>query len=173
MKEIYFILTHTGTAISRIVKLYTKNEFSHVSISLDKELKEMYSFGRKKPYNPFNGGLVHEHIDSGTFKRFYKTKCKVYSLKVTDKQYDIICKKINDMYKKKDIYKFNIIGLFEVSINKKYIKENYYYCAEFVKYLLEQANIKNDLPYIVKPEDFKSIDNINEIYSGYLRDYKI
>ena len=173
MKEIYFVLTHTGTVLSRIVKMYTKDEFSHISISLDKNLNEMYSFGRKRPYNPLDGGLVHEHIDSGTFKRFYKTKCRVYCLEITDKQYDKISKKVYEMYKKKDIYKFNIIGLFEVSVNKKHTKKDHYYCAEFVKYLLEQADVKNDLPYIVKPEDFKNINGMNEIYHGYLRDYKV
>ena len=43
MKEIYIVLTHTGTVLSRIIKNYTQDEFSHVSISLDKELKDKYS----------------------------------------------------------------------------------------------------------------------------------
>ena len=46
MKKIYIILTHTGTMLSKIIKKYTKDEFSHVSIALDKELNRMYSFGR-------------------------------------------------------------------------------------------------------------------------------
>ena len=41
MKKIYIILTFTGTALSRLIKYYTKDEFAHVSISLDSELKEM------------------------------------------------------------------------------------------------------------------------------------
>ena len=47
------------------------------SISLDKELNTMYSFGRLKAYNPLHGGFVHEHVHSGTFKRFYKTKSMI------------------------------------------------------------------------------------------------
>ena len=62
MKKIYIILTHTGTALSTIIKYYTKDEFSHISISLDENLEEMYSFGRLNPYNPFLGGFVHESI---------------------------------------------------------------------------------------------------------------
>lgn len=38
MKKVYIILTHTGTVLSKIIKKYTKDEFSHVSIALDKEL---------------------------------------------------------------------------------------------------------------------------------------
>lgn len=36
MKKIYIILTHTGTILSKIIKEFTKDEFSHVSIALDK-----------------------------------------------------------------------------------------------------------------------------------------
>ena len=38
MKKIYIILTHTGTVLSTIIKYYTKDEFSHVSIALDADL---------------------------------------------------------------------------------------------------------------------------------------
>ena len=99
MKKIYFVLTHTGTVLSKIIKNYTKDEFSHVSISLDKELNKMYSFGRINPYNPLWGGFVHEYIDKGTFKRFYKTKTKIFSLEITEKQYLDLEKIIYDMEK--------------------------------------------------------------------------
>ena len=72
MKKIYIILTHTGTILSRIIRHWTKDEFSHISISLDKDLEEMYSFGRLNPYNAFVGGFVREGLDKGTFARFKK-----------------------------------------------------------------------------------------------------
>ena len=83
MKKIYIVLTHTGTNLSKLIKSYTKDEFSHISIGLDRELKQMYSFGRLNPYNPIWGGFVHEYIDQGTFKRFYLTKAKVYEWQIT------------------------------------------------------------------------------------------
>lgn len=84
MKKIYIVLTYTGTILSKIIKLYTKKEYSHVSIALDQDLKYMYSFGRLNPYNAFIGGFVHEEIDKGTFKRFKNTKSLVYDINVTD-----------------------------------------------------------------------------------------
>ena len=48
MKKIYIILTHTGTALSKIIKGFTKDEFSHVSIALDIELKENVQFCKIK-----------------------------------------------------------------------------------------------------------------------------
>lgn len=173
MKKIYIVLTHTGTMLSRIIKKYTKDEFSHVSISLDKELKKMYSFGRLNPYNPFYGGFVHEYINKGTFKRFCKTVTKIYSLEINNEQYEEICKNISKIENTKDNYKFNVVGLFAVGIHKKVQKENRFYCAEFVKYILETAKIETKLPDIIKPEDFKSLEGLQEIYSGLLREYQL
>ena len=172
MKEIYFVLTHTGTWLSNRIKEYTKNEYSHVSISLDKELNKMYSFGRKNAYNPFWGGFIQEYSYKGTFKRFYDTKCIIYSYKVTNESYNLLNENIKKMYKKRKKYKFNFWGLCAVVFNKKINRKNTFYCAEFVKYILQESNIKVSLPEIVKPEDFQKIDGIKEIYKGYLRDYK-
>ena len=61
MKKIYIVLTHTGTILSTIIKSYTHDEFSHVSLSLDINIKEMYSFGRLNAYNPFCIRLIDNH----------------------------------------------------------------------------------------------------------------
>ena len=171
MKKIYIVLTHTGTILSRIIKNYTKDEFSHISISLDETLENMYSFGRINPYNPFIGGFVHEYINKGTFKRFYNTKAKIYSLEVSDKQYEIIRNEIEFIKLAKNNYKFNIAGLFAVGFSKKIGGRNSFYCAEFVKYLFEKAKIGMILPEIVRPESFNNRDELVEIYHGLLRKY--
>jgi len=147
--------------------------YSHVSIALDKDLRELYSFGRVNPYVAFIGGLVKESLTSGTFKRFKNTNAGVYELKVTDEQYEKIKNKIEKMFIHKDEYKFNIKGLFYVAINKKVKKPKTFYCAEFVKYVLENANIDTAcLPEIIKPEDFKKLPNMKMIYKGKLKKYR-
>ena len=173
MKKIYIVLTYTGTILAKIVKFYTRNKFSHVSIALDEALNEMYSFGRLNPYNPFWGGFVHEKIDSGTFKRFKNTEAAIFSIDLTEKQYNIIKKTINFMEKNKNCYSFNVIGLFAVCINRKIKFKHSFYCAEFVKYLFEKAKInRGELPEIIKPEDFKNLSNIKKEYRGKLKKYK-
>ena len=174
MKKIYIILTHTGTVLSTIIKFYTKDEFSHVSIALDADLEEMYSFGRLKPYNPFIGSFVHEYINKGTFKRFRNTKAKVYSLYVTDEQYEKAKKVIEYFNSNKEKYRFNLLGLACVSIHKKIVKKNTFYCAEFVRHVLKVSGIieTKELPEIIRPEDFKNLKGLEEEYSGLLRKYK-
>ena len=172
MKDIYFVLTYTGTWLSKQIRKYTKNEYSHVSLALDKELNNMYSFGRKNAYNPFWGGFIREYIDKGTFKRFYNTKCIIYSYEITDENYKLLNENISKMYEEKEKYKFNFLGLCAVVFNKKLNRKYKFYCAEFVKYILAKSNINVSLPEVVKPEDFQKIEGIKEIYKGYLRDYK-
>ena len=116
--------------------------------------------------------FVHEYIDKGTFKRFYKTIAKIYSLEITEQQYESIKNNIEQIKNDKENYKFNIIGLFAAGFHKKIKKQKTFYCAEFVKYVMEKADIKTDLPDIVKPEDFKNINELQEIYGGLLRKYQ-
>ena len=50
--------------------------------------------------------------------------------------------------------------------------ENSFYCAEFVKYVLDKSDIKNNLPEMIKPEDFKKLENSSIIYDGLLKNYQ-
>ncbi|MBO5476870.1 MAG: hypothetical protein J6A15_03840 [Clostridia bacterium] len=171
MKKIYIIVTHTGTVLSRIIQCYTRDEYSHVSIALDENLQEMYSFGRLNPYNPFYGGFVHENINEGTFKRFKKTKACIYSLEVEEYQYRKIKKIIERFYYNQKAYKFNVIGLFAVGLHIKIKARNSFYCAEFVKYVLEKSKVTDELPKIIRPENFKYMHNLKKVYKGRLKDY--
>lgn len=169
-KKIYIVLTYTGTFLSKFIRVYTGAEYSHVSISLDKKLNKMYSFGRLNPYNPFIGGFVHEGIYVGTFNRFKKTKAEIYSIEVTNIQYNKIKQEIKNIENNKSSYTFNFIGMTLAGINYKYKKDKAFYCAEFVKYLTDQADIQLDLPDVIKPIDFKK-DNLDILYKGILRNY--
>ena len=174
MKKIYVILSHTGTILSKIIRINTGAEYTHASIALDENLKKMYSFGRLNPYIAFIGGFVRESKNFGTFKRFKNTEVSILEMEVTDEQYDEINHNIAYMKKNKRKYSFNYLGLVLAGINKKNTNSYRFYCSEFVKYLLEKANVDLDnLPDVTKPEDFKKLKNTKIIYKGYLRDYDI
>lgn len=173
MQKIYIVLTHTGTLLSNLIKLYTKNDYSHVSLAFDEDLNEMYSFGRIYTYNAFVGGFVREYLDSGTFKRFKNTTTSVYELEVSDIQYKEIKNKVVMMYEKRREYKFNFIGVFFVMFHKKIKRKNALYCAEFVKYALASGDVDMKyLPDVIKPEDFKKVKDVKLIYKGKLKDYR-
>ena len=41
MKKIYVVLSHTGTLLSRIIRLNTGAEYTHASIALDENLRKI------------------------------------------------------------------------------------------------------------------------------------
>ena len=110
-------------------------------------------------------------LTTGTFKRFYNTQAKIYALDVTDDQYECMQATIRQIGAEKENYTFNRVGLFAVGFHCKIQKERSFYCAEFVKYILENAGIQTGLPELIKPEDFKKIEGLQEIYKGLLRKY--
>lgn len=170
-KKIYFIHTYTGTALARFIRFYTKEPYSHISISLDDTLNNMYSFGRLNPYVPFIGGFVIEGKNKGTFKRFIKTEAIIFSYVIKEEQYERLKKDLENFKVNRKIYKFNILGLFLILFNRKIKRKNYFYCAEFVKYIMEKDNIITGLPSIVKPNDFINLKNMELIYKGKLQNY--
>lgn len=172
MKKAYIILTYTGTILSRIVRIYNRSEYGHVSISIDDNLLEMYSFGRKKAYNAFIGGFVRESTDQGTFKRFKNAKTTILEIELTPYQYRKLKRIIKKFNRDKELYKFNTLGLFFTTINKRVKNPNKFYCAEFVKYTLDEIHYENNLPNIVVPKDFLKLNGSKTIYKGKLKNYK-
>lgn len=171
MKRVYIVLSFTGTWLSRVVRIYTRKQYSHVSISLDKDLKQMYSFGRVNVNNPFYGGFVHEVQKQGVFKKFYNTESYIFSIDVNEQQYKKLKKCIKEFSAKKDLYGFNILGLIGVIFNIKIKRRKKFYCAEFVKHILEKSGVDLGLPDPVKPYDFLQVENTNFIYKGKINEY--
>lgn len=171
MKRIFIVLTYTGTFPAKVVKFWTRKPYSHVSISLDESLTRMYSFARLGQYNIFNAGFLHEYINKGIFKKFKNTDALIGYLEVSNRQYKKIEKEIEEMEQDRDKYRFNILGFLAVTIKKRRRRKNYFYCAEFVRYILNEAYIDTELPEIIIPTDFQKMKNLNFIYKGKLKDY--
>lgn len=173
MRSIYVILSQTGNLMSKTLKLFTHDEYNHVSISLDPNLETMYSFGRLNPYNPFHGGFVVEGKEVGTFKRFQKTKAMVLELQIDDEKYNKLKNFISIFIQQKEKFKYNYLGVLLAYFHKDYAPKWKYYCSQFVRKCLEDSEIDNinEIPKIAKPIDFLTLTNKKIIYIGRLRDY--
>jgi len=171
--EIYIVVSQTGTMLSRILKLITKANYNHASISLDKNLHTMYSFGRLHAYNPIVGGFVMESPHWGTFKRFQETQAIVMRVPVTEEQYIALQAHLQQMYGEKQKYHYNFLGLFLAWFSIVYQQENYYYCSEFIRDTLDRFEIVDAERFekIVKPESFLHVIGDDIIYSGNLQEY--
>ena len=170
-KEIYLLLTDTGTILTRLIKSYTKKPYNHASIVFDTELVEVYSFGRKTAKNPYIGGFVREDIHSVLFKQ---ADCAIYSLTVTNDEFQKMYQYIREMAVKKEYYRYNFIGLFGVLFKKPIKRKNAFFCSQFVASVLKESNVidfEKDLS-LVEPSDLPHSANFQMIYEGRLKDYQ-
>ena len=174
MKKIYIIQMHTKTIPSRIIKFFTGYRYSHIALSFDKSCNVIYSFGRKKYYTVLNAGFVEEYKNGQFFKKFKETKCRIFKLVITNKQYNNLKEKIVYIKDNEELYKYDYFGIifrfFKLPVNFK----NKYVCSYFVAKLLEDTGIyKFDKElYFIEPKDFEKINNIEEIYCGKFLLYK-
>lgn len=175
MASMYIVLTQTGTMISKIVRHYTRDEYNHVSISLDKKLSEMYSFGRYHPYIFFYGGFIQERVNFGTFKRFKRTTALIYEIKVSDESYGIADSIIKKFKLERKKHRFNIKGILKAKKGIEYQpNKNRFYCSQFVKYILTASGVIKDnfFSKIATPQSFADIPFAKLVYSGLLKEYK-
>jgi hypothetical protein len=171
---VYILLTDTGTLFTKSIKKYTKAPYNHASISFDAELTELYSFGRKNPNNPINGGFVQEDIFTGTYSKYPETTCVIYKLEVSERDVEKMKRVLNVFKKNQKKFLYNLIGVLGVSLNEPVEFSNSYFCSQFVAEVLHRSGIKiwDKLPALVTPDDFRQNEHFVFVYEGNLFDYE-
>lgn len=170
MPTIYLMLTQTSSALSKTLKCVTRKDYNHISLAMDKELTEVYSFGRLNPNNPFVGGFTYEDVTSDFYRN---ASCRIYALEITEWDLTNLLFTLNRFKENKDNLHYNFLGLFTAWMKLPWERPNAYFCSEFVSTVLMDAYImKNHLPAsIITPTEI--IERVTPIllYEGTLYDY--
>lgn len=171
--KIYIVLTKTNTLLSKMISIIKNDEYTHASISLDKNLNNLYSFGRKNCYNPFVGRFVKENLNEGVFGWHECLNGLVMELNVTKQQYESAEKLLNEFILSSKIYKYNYAGLINSLFNRKSYQNDRFLCSEFVYYVLNKSKIAdlNKPRNLVRPQDLLKLD-CNIIFEGNLKNTK-
>lgn len=171
--NLFIVLTRTSTVISKLIRFTTGDYYTHVAISLDKELKNMYSFGRKYTYNPFFGRFKQESISQGAY-RFGKTLPGIIiKIDVSKEQYNKAVNLLEQFIYQPYLYKYNYKGLFYGLTNKACYSTNRFLCSEFVYYVLCNCGIASlNIPgNLVRPQHLLYL-NGEVVFKGDLRTVK-
>ena len=169
-RKVYLLLTDTGTLFTRMIKLYTKQCLNHASICFDSDLREVYSFGRKRPRNPFIGGFVKEDVKSELFRN---ASCEIYVFTVTDKQYHNMILLIKEIERNQQLYRYNLLGLFAIALNKRLHRKHAFFCSHFVATILQEGRLLETTKHLsmITPQDLKKAGAHRLIYQGSLQSY--
>lgn len=172
-KYIYVILSGPLTISGRVIRKITKNNYSHASLSLDKDLNEMYSFARFHYQNPIVGGFVHENIDNLSLKKENETFIKVFEIPVTHKQYKSIQNLIEYFHENEKRYMYNLLDLILYPTGIRCKIKDAYICSEFVAHLLKESGIEKEKirNTRITPSQLVTILQDFECYDGTIQNY--
>lgn len=170
-RELFLLFTDTGTWLSRAIKIFTKKELNHVSISFSEDLKTVYSFGRKQPRNPFIGGFVLEDVKAGFLA---KSQCAIYRQEISKSDYERMISIIREIEANQEMYRYNFIGLFGVLLHVQINRRSAFFCSQFVATVLkESASFSINKPVcFITPADLRCQRGLELIYKGELADYR-
>ena len=170
MKEIYILLTDTGTVLTRCISLFTRKKYNHSSLCMDGQLVNVYSFGRKDVGNPFDAGFVKEDV---TQAFFFNAQCQVYRLSVTANQYLLIKQIVATFEINQAKYRYNFLGLITLALHQNWERENAFFCSQFLAHVLEESDLVAFEKPCCRVTPFEVVQTVKAdlIYQGLLVEY--
>lgn len=130
MKKVTILLTKYSGWFGTLICGFSKNRYSHASISIDEEEEIFYSFNMK--------GFVIEKPK----KRFPKTRkpgSVCIRMQVPDRTYELIKEEINQFVETKEQYSYSRLGVLLCLLHIPYKFHNRYFCSQFVAEVLSRA----------------------------------
>ncbi len=168
MKKIYILLSRTNSVLSRTIRLFTGEPYTHVSIAFDEDMQELYSSARWNGKDMFPCGPCKEDLKRGLYK-MHRTPCCIYELPVENSTFYLAKEEVNKIIRKQEQYHYNIIGLIFCVIGIPFRRKNYYFCSQFVGEILERSgavSLSKDTS-LLQPKDYRQLPQMKLYFQGY------
>jgi hypothetical protein len=138
---IYVAFLITNTSMGKLIRLFTRNQYSHVTVAFDQDLNRMYSFARYHVNSPISGGFVVEQ-PGRYLSDNQDVTVKLCQIPVTGDEYERIRQEITYFNENKEEMIYNTFNAVLSLIRKRLEVRNTYTCLEFVSYLLRYPNVQ-------------------------------
>lgn len=172
-KKIYIVLTRSTTVLSRLIHYLKGAEYTHAALAFDKELNYMFSFGRRRPGNPFVGCFKRERLDEGIYKNAPALPGVIIEIPVSYAQYGNISGQIETFLLNSHLYSYNYLGLAGNLFNRIHLDSRQFFCSEFVYHVLHRGGVCDlKMPRgRVHPQDLMKLGG-EIIFKGNLKEYR-
>lgn len=169
MEKLYIALVDTPGIFASLIRRVIQKPYIHVVLSLDPQLEEAYSVGRRNPFIPFFAGFEKEDKRK-ICSAFPTAKYKIFSLDCTKEQKENITKQLHMCYQNRFSYHYCILGLPHIMLQKPFYQEAHYTCTSFIARLLSQNGMQLfDKHFsLVTPADFYDIKDQEVLFDGFL-----
>lgn len=170
MRNIYILLTRSGTLLSQLIALSTCDTFTHVSISLEPDIADFYSFARRRSRLPLPAGLVRERLCEGYWGRHPGIPCTLLALPVEDAAFSRVKRRLARMNARADEYHYSLLGVLLCAADIVHRRPDHYFCSQFVGELLASSGAV-ELPRdtsLLHPDDFLALPAAQVCFTGSL-----
>lgn len=161
MKQVYIVFSSTPYRMGKLIRQITRDSYNHVSVSLDWELQQMYSFARRYYKTPLYGGFVRESI-SRYIREGHITQVCICSIPVSDEQYESLRGQLRDMEENKEHYLYNHLSAVAAIFRRSIKREDSYTCVEFCTDVLLQLGLELD------PNRYYTIGQLHNILAKHI-----
>lgn len=158
---IYVVFSSTPYKIGKLIRRVTRETYNHVSISLDAELSQMYSFARRHYRLPLYGGFVHETLSRYHVNGNAANIC-LCAVPVTPRQHLAMSSMLQDMHRKNRFYIYNHLSALGAVFHCPIRARDAYTCAEFCMKVLKEL----DIP--VQENKFYSVGDIRKLLDSFV-----
>ncbi len=172
MSHIYIALVGTPGILAAMIRGYIKQKYIHVVLSMDAELEEAYSVGRRNPMVPVIAGFEREEKEK-VLKAFPTAEYCVYELECTAEQKAKIRETLRQDYERRFHFHYAVLGLFFILFQRPFYQKNHFTCSSYIAKLLEENHIViADRHFsLVTPRDFMAYAEKRVIFEGKLCDF--
>lgn len=169
-KDIYILLLRSQSLFSRVIHIATKEEYTHVSIGMESDCTQFYSFARRYTNLPLPAGFVQESLDSGLMAKSKSAPCALYRMTIPASSYFSLRRRFKKMLPKQKRFQYSVLGTFFCFFGIEYKRENKYFCSQFVAEALNEAGIieLTKSPALYHPVDFIKLPHLELCYKGTL-----
>ena len=157
--NVYVIISATELKMGKIIRFLTRYKYNHVSITIDNELKYLYSFARYHKKTSLYAGFVKESM-----LRYKDSKIKIYKIPVDKYTYRKMKRYFKLLEKTKNKYLYNLFSALFFVIHKKVKIDRSFTCIEFTLYTLSRYVPKLN----ITDYKFYSIKDLDNLLNEYL-----
>ncbi|MDR1590275.1 MAG: hypothetical protein LBS51_08825 [Oscillospiraceae bacterium] len=171
-KNLYVVLSRSATALSWIIHTVRGDEYTHAALALDERLEYMFSFGRRRAYNPFIGCFKRENLNDALYNTYPELPGAVIRITVSAAQYECVTDLIESFLLNSHLYGYNYLGLVGNLWGQSRPAAARFFCSEFVYHVLHASGICDfGKPRgLVRPQDLTRVKG-RVVFKGNLKEY--
>jgi len=143
-KYLYVVLSATPYRIGAMIRRFTREQYNHLSLSLDEHLTPMYGFARRYYRTPLYGGFVKESL-SRYCVGGKLSDIKVHRLPISEDQHRHLTELFAKMYSQKQRYLYNHLSAATACFHKRLFVKDAYTCVEFGIHILDYLGLDVDI----------------------------